>query len=97
MDFWSDVLPDASISYLSFGKYEYIKGVEIVLDDTFHYIKVFTNLEIHGPFGASGEYPNKTLITRCGQVEFFSRQLCLDETLQMDYTLSFNIHGQMCS
>ena len=96
LGFWSDALPNSSVSHLNFGRYEYVKGVEIGLDVAFRYIKIFTNLEIYGPFGASGQYTNKTLVTRCGQVEFFSGQLCWEETMQMNYTFAFNIHGQLC-
>ena len=95
--FWSDAPSHGTQSQLTFQGNEYVKGVEIGLGDEFHFIKVFTNLETYGPFGVFRGGSNKTMVTRCGQVEFFSGQVCWNETMKMNHTFLFNVHGQICS
>ena len=95
--FWSNVPSHATVSQLNFRKHEYIKGVEIGLDTEFHFIKVFTNLKIYGPFGVFQGGTGRSMITRCGQVEFFSGQLCWDDATKRNNTFSFIVHGQICS
>ena len=95
--FWLDASSNDKVSQLDFKIHEYVKGIEIGLHDAFRFIKVVTNLKIYGPFGVPDGVSNRTILTRCGHVEFFSGQLCWNETARLNSTLSLNVHGQICT
>ena len=95
--FWSHAHAHTGESQIDFRRNEYLRGVEIGLGDVFHFIKVLTNFEIYGPFGVYRADYNRSMITRCGQVEFFSGQICWNEAVQMNSTFALNVHGQICS
>ena len=93
--FWSTVSTEI-ITEVYFRHDEYMRGVEIGLAETMGFIKIFTNLNIFGPFGAIQEDKNHTMFTSCGYIHHFSGYLIWDENIKKNKTFSFAVYGQTC-
>ena len=93
--FWWHASPEY-ISDVELQRNEYLKGVEVGLNDTMNFITFYTNLNVFGPFGSVSVNKNNTMFTKCGHIHHFSGYLLWDEIRKINKTFSFAVHGQSC-